>query len=129
MDVLKLKNLNVLYVEDEIEVSRELINNLNYFVGKIIYCENGQKGYDEFMKNDVDFNLIITDVLMPVLDGKTMVDKIRDVNKEIPIIYTSAYNNDEFLEFVGEQESVHNLSKPIDFEELINFMIKIIDKK
>lgn len=125
----ELKKLNILYVEDEVEVSREVINNLNYFVNEIIYCKNGKEGLETFIDEEKSLDLIITDVLMPVLDGKEMVDKIREINTTIPILYTTAFNNSEFLDFVGEQEGVHNLSKPIDLEVLINYMIKIVVEK
>lgn len=125
----ELKNLNILYVEDEVEVSKEVINNLNYFVNKIIHCRNGKEGLETFIHEEKNLNLIITDVLMPILDGKEMVDKIRDINTSIPILYTSAFNNNEFLDFVGEQSGVHNLSKPIDLEELIKLIIEIVTKK
>ena len=126
MNIEELKKLNILYVEDEEEVSKEIIHNLNYFVEKITYCKNGQEGIDIFLEKQEDFNLIITDVLMPILDGKQMVDQIRKINNKVPILYTTAFNNDEFLEFIGEQEKVFNLSKPIDFELLVKTMLRAI---
>ncbi len=128
MDIELLKSLNILYVEDEKEVGKELIHNLNFFVNNIIYCENGNEGLEKFNQNQNEINLIVTDVLMPVLDGKEMVDKIRLLSKDIPIIYTTAFNNDEFIEYTKDQNLIEHVSKPIDLEELFTSVFKLMNK-
>lgn len=119
MSIELLKKLNILYVEDEEELSTELIHNLKFFVNDIIYCKNGKEGLDSFYTNENNIDLIITDVLMPMLNGRDMVDKIRDTNKSVPIIYTTAFNDEEFIKYTQTQELVKNIAKPIDLEELV----------
>lgn len=128
MDIELLKSLNVLYVEDEKEVGEELIHNLKFFVNSIIYCENGQEGLTKFLEKQNEINIIITDVLMPILDGKNMVDKIRLSSENIPIIYTTAFNNVEFIEYTKGQNQIEHISKPIDLEELFISIIKLMNK-
>jgi CheY-like chemotaxis protein len=128
MDIELLKNLNVLYVEDEKEVANELVHNLKFFVNNIIFCENGQEGLNKFIEKQNEINIIITDVLMPVLDGKDMVDKIRLTSQSIPIIYTTAFNNAEFIEYIKGQNLIDHIAKPIDLEELFVLIIKLMNK-
>lgn len=128
MNLEVFKNLNILYVEDEIEVSKELIHNLSFFVNEVYYCENGKEGLSFFKINEKEIDIIITDVLMPILDGKEMVDEIKILNKKIPIIYTSAFNDIEFLEYTKGQENIKNVSKPIDLEKLFNCIRNLISK-
>ncbi|WP_072679968.1 response regulator [Arcobacter sp. LA11] len=128
MSVEVLKKLNVLYVEDEEEVSCEVIHNLKFFVNDIISCENGQEGLDVYINEKDSIDIIITDVLMPVLDGKKMVDEIRKINPTVPVVFTTAFNNSEFLEYTQTQDLVENISKPIDLEELFQIIIKLINK-
>jgi len=123
-----LKKLNVLYVEDEDNVSSEVIHNLKFFVNKIISCKNGQEGLDAFKKEEENIDIIITDVLMPILDGKKMVDQIRMINSTIPIVYTTAFNDSDFIEYTLSQELVENISKPIDLEVLFESILKLINK-
>lgn len=128
MDIKILEKLNVLYVEDEEDVHTEVVNNLKFFVNDIISCKNGQEGLDAFIKEENNIDIIITDVLMPILDGKRMVDKIRKINNNIPVVYTTAFNDVEFLEYTLSQNSVKNISKPIDLEELFKYILELINK-
>jgi CheY-like chemotaxis protein len=128
MDIELLKSLNILYVEDEKEVADELIHNFKFFVNNITYCENGQEGLTKYFEKQNEINIIITDVLMPVLDGKGMVDEIRLMSKNIPIIYTTAFNNAEFIEYIKGQNLIEHVSKPIDLEELFLSILKLINK-
>ena len=128
MSIEILKKLNVLYVEDEDNVSSEVIHNLKFFVNNIISCKNGQEGLDAFKKEEENIDIIITDVLMPILDGKKMVDQIRMINSTIPIVYTTAFNDSDFIEYTLSQELVENISKPIDLEVLFESILKLINK-
>ena len=128
LGIEELKKLNVLYVEDEEEVSCEVIHNLNFFVKNIISCKNGQEGLDSYLTQKDSIDIVITDVLMPVLDGKKMVDEIRKINPTIPIVYTTAFNDSEFLEYTKTQDLVQSILKPIDLEELFKIILKLINK-
>ncbi len=128
MGVEELKKLNVLYVEDEEEVSSEVIHNMRFFVNNIIFCKNGQEGLEIFKNQENSIDIIITDVLMPVLDGQKMVDEIRKINANVPVVFTTAFNNEKFIEYTLAQDLVENISKPIDLEELFESMLKLINK-
>lgn len=128
MSIEILKKLNVLYVEDEDDVRNEVIHNLKFFVNNIISCKNGQEGLDTFIKEEKNIDIILTDVLMPVLDGKKMVDKIRQINSTVPVVYTTAFNDPKFIEYTLSQEFVENISKPIDLEKLFESILKLINK-
>ncbi len=87
---------------------------------KVDVANNGQEGYEMFMKNDYD--LILMDMRMPVMDGLTATRKIRSSGKQdaqnIPILAMTANAMDE-----DKQESLNaglnaHISKPIDMEEL-----------
>lgn len=119
-----LKSLTILYVEDEIELQTEVKYNISPFVKEIITKNNGQDGLDYFIENQDNIDMIITDILMPIKNGIEMVNEIRVINYEIPIIYTTAFNDNEFLlKTVGQSIDAYIL-KPIDLESLIKGMTK-----
>jgi CheY-like chemotaxis protein len=71
--------LNVLYVEDN-ELTRKATKIiLNEFFENIIVAVDGEDGLEKFKQNDVD--LIITDIVMPKLDGLGMVLEIRNLDE------------------------------------------------
>ena len=71
--------------------------------------------------------MIITDINMPKLNGIELIKKVRLGNKDIPIIVTSAYSDNDYLKDVKDLGISSYLINPLDFEYLIkniNILIK-----
>jgi len=119
-----LKTLTILYVEDEVDLQSEVKCNIAPFVKEIITKNNGQEALEYFKDNSNKIDMIITDILMPIMNGIDMVNEIRSINYEIPIIYTTAFNDNEFLiKTVGQSIDAYIL-KPIDLELLLKGIVK-----
>ena len=83
---------NILIVEDEIRI-RFLLRD--YFLKEdfnILEAENGEDALELFKSNKID--LIILDIMMPVMDGLTMLEKIREVST-VPVILLTAKGQEE----------------------------------
>jgi len=119
-----LKTLTILYVEDEISLQEDICQNISPFVKEIIRGNDGDEGLDIFMSNRDEIDLIISDILMPKMNGIEMIDTIREVDLEIPVIYTTAFNDSEYMKQTIEQSIVSYILKPIDIELLLNGIIK-----
>lgn len=91
-----LKNINVLYVEDEQDVREFTSKTISTIVNKVVVAENGKEGLEKFYENP-DLNLILTDINMPKMGGLDMCAKIRETDEEIPIVITSAHSDPDFL--------------------------------
>ncbi|OCN03660.1 DNA-binding response regulator [Erysipelotrichaceae bacterium MTC7] len=81
----------VLIVEDEKEISNAIAIYLNNQGYDVLQAENGQVGLDMLKENEV--SLAIVDVMMPVMDGVTMIMKARE-SYDLPIIVLSAKSED-----------------------------------
>lgn len=84
-------NYNILVVEDEKEIANAIeiyLKTQNYCVYK---AYNGQEGLDMIEKNDI--HLAIVDIMMPVMDGISMVMKVRE-KYDFPILFLSAKSED-----------------------------------
>ena len=90
-----LKNITVLYVEDDKNTREELEFFLNNRVDKLFVGTNGEEGVELFKKYQPD--LIISDIQMPVLNGIDMVKKIKEINPNIPVILITAFNDSDYL--------------------------------
>lgn len=96
-DLIKhTKNLNILYVEDNIEVQKQTTKMLQSFFNNICIATNGKIALDLFLNNDI-YHIVITDIEMPVLDGLNFIESIRKINKKIPIIVLSAHDNKNYF--------------------------------
>ncbi len=90
-----LKRLTVLCVEDE-EGSREMCSQfLSRLVGIVVTAQNGAEALDAWRQHKPD--IIITDIQMPVMDGLAMLDEIRCIDREVPVIIMSAFEEPEYL--------------------------------
>lgn len=90
-----LKNFSVLYVEDEDDVRDELAQFLQRRVKKLYLARDGKQGLTIFTEHRPD--IIVTDILMPVLNGLDMAKEIKQINQDTPIIITTAFNEVEFF--------------------------------
>ena len=83
---------NILIVEDEIRI-RFLLRDYFQKEGFLVYeAENGKEALEIFKNNKID--LIILDIMMPVMDGLTTLEKIREVST-IPVILLTAKGQEE----------------------------------
>lgn len=122
----KQMNLSVLYVEDEPILREEITRFLKRRVKSVTSVENGKEALTLF--ENVKFDFIITDLMMPVLDGLEMAKKIREKNTDIPIVITTALSDVELMQTTIEVGIDRYLLKPIDVDTLNQMLVSINDK-
>lgn len=120
-----LKDITLLYVEDEADILEEIEFFLKKKVKTVYTALNGEEGLASFQKYRPD--LVITDIQMPRLDGLGMIEKIREVDGDVPIIITSAYNESDFLLRAINLGVDSYLLKPIRLSELMKKIDKLIE--
>lgn len=120
MGKIALSRLRVLYVEDDVNIKTELTLLLSKFFKNMITASNGQEGFDLFTKNRNSIDLIISDINMPVMTGIEMIKAIRETDKKIPCIFTTAYSDNDFLVEAIKLKVYEYIIKPIDIRKLIS---------
>ncbi|AXK48423.1 diguanylate cyclase [Aliarcobacter trophiarum LMG 25534] len=121
-DISNLKNITVLYVEDEKDLREVTSSILQSFTKNQYVATNGQEGYELFLKYDSDIDLIISDINMPILNGLEMIKKIKEINKNVPIIVTTAFSNKEYLLEAIDIGVDKYVLKPVDVSKLLQAM-------
>lgn len=127
-EIVKVSNtLNLLYVEDSEEVRTSTLFILRELFSQITVAVDGKDGLEKFKL--AKYDLIITDLNMPNMNGNEMISKIRKVDLDIPIIVLSAHN--EMNYFINSINSGINdyLEKPIVLENFLNTLNNIIFHK
>lgn len=116
-DTFNINNhISVLYVEDQLDIQKEFVDILNVFVDEVYIASNGQEGLEQYQNHLPD--IVITDIQMPVMSGLEMVEKIRDIDSEIPIIITSAFDDSKYLINAIGLGVEHYLLKPVLLRKL-----------
>ena len=109
--------INILVIEDEKRVADLLKIGLEENGYQVLVAYDGEMGWRLFQSND--FQLIISDIILPKLNGFELCQKIRKADEEIPILMLTALGTaDDKLEGfdVGADDY---MVKPFDFRELL----------
>lgn len=105
----------ILVVEDQNEL-RILISDILAKKGfTVTEASSGIEALDKFSSSN-DFNLIITDVVMPKMSGPTLRQKL---GKNVPVLYISGYANNELNRHGVDDRNSHFLAKPFSSAELL----------
>jgi len=119
MDFNGLKDIVVLYVEDEKTVQMQTQMILKDFVKEVYLASNGVEGLQIALEKNVD--IIVTDILMPEMNGIEMLKKLKnDHNRVIPAIITTAFTETEYLMEAIALKVDGFIMKPINVKDLIS---------
>ena len=106
----------ILVVEDDKELNKTVCSFLNHSGYDAIGCLNAVEAYDALSDNMID--LIISDIMMPGVDGFEFAANVRELNKEIPILFMTA-RDDMMSKQRGFGIGIDDyMVKPIDLDEL-----------
>ena len=78
-----LEGYKILVVEDDTSLSRVMASALSKKGATVMIANNGEEGFDLVAKNS--FDLVLSDVQMPVMTGLELLEKIRAANSELPV--------------------------------------------
>lgn len=117
----------ILLVEDEDAVrmfaSRALKNK-----GYTVYeADSGVSALQVIEQEDIHLDLLISDVMMPQMDGPTLVRKIRETDKELKVIFISGYAEDALDDNIMDKD-FNFLSKPFSLKQLAEQVKEVLEK-
>jgi PAS domain S-box-containing protein len=119
-------DFTLLYVEDNEEARKSTLELFDEFFTNIIIGVDGVDGIEKFQQNEID--LVITDINMPRMNGLEMTKKIRDIDEDIPILVLSAHNESSFFIDSIKLGIDGYILKPLDVEQLVHELYKIVSK-
>ena len=119
----------ILVVEDSVLVQRIIQDALEInFPCIIMGVEDGARAYEELKVNTYD--LVVTDIVMPIMDGLTLAEKIRvDLASDVPIIMLTSLGVKNVRDSSSATGVNAYLTKPIDIEHLIKVVSRFIPKE
>lgn len=118
------RTLKVLYVEDNVDTRQQSIKLLENFFFDITEASNGEEGLTKFQENVYD--IVFTDIQMPLLDGISMAKEMKKQKNDIPIVILSAYDDVEYLLEVINNGIDGYILKPYDYQKTYNVISKVI---
>ncbi len=113
-----LKNLTILYVEDDEEVLANAVEYLSRICKEVYEARNGKEAIKVWREKHPD--IIIADIKMPRLNGLDMAAYIRSHDTDVQIIIATAYTDTDYLMQAVELRLVKYLVKPVTKEKLLD---------
>ncbi|KJU82844.1 multi-sensor signal transduction histidine kinase [Candidatus Magnetobacterium bavaricum] len=117
-----VKDISILYVEDDEEINGQLSVFLRRRVKMLFSASNAQEGLELFSIHTPD--IVITDINMPYMDGIQMVRQIKKIRQDTKIIVTTAFNDEEYFIRAIDAKVDSFIKKPIDLYKLIEAIAK-----
>lgn len=111
-----LKNLNILYVEDEETIKENVKKTLQLFCENVLDAQNIKEAKELLQNSRID--IIISDINLPDISGIDFIKELRKIDKTIPIIILSAYTDKKYLLEATKLKLIDYLTKPVDFKSL-----------
>ncbi len=108
----------VLLVEDEAAVRSFAARALGQRGYQVLEATTGAEALDVFAAHGGAVDLVVSDVVMPEMDGPTLMEKLRAKRPDVKIIFISGYAEDSFRRQLAENEDFMFLQKPFDLKEL-----------
>lgn len=109
--------VKILLVEDDISLNRTVEIYLKSEGFEVQPCFDGEEALEKLEQGK--FDLILTDIMMPKLDGFSLAEKIRSDNSLLPIIFMTA-KDDKFSKKLGFKLEIDDyITKPFDLDELV----------
>jgi DNA-binding response OmpR family regulator len=103
-------------VEDDKDIQEIYLNFLKGLVDTIYCANDGEEGYNLYLTSKPD--IILLDINMPKIDGLTLAKRIRQIDKDVKIIITTSYGEQDKLLQAIELYLIRYIIKPIELEAL-----------
>ena len=123
---MKYENFKILYVEDDKSIIEfvKMIFKKNK-ITNVTYALNGAKGVELYSENKYD--LVITDMHMPIMDGFGVIENIRKINpKQVFMMITAADNKDDLIRAIQLRIN-YFIEKPIKPKKFTEILLECMD--
>ncbi|MBF0337505.1 MAG: hybrid sensor histidine kinase/response regulator [Nitrospirae bacterium] len=117
------QSLSILYAEDEDDMRNEYSKFYMKFFKRVDVARDGKEALELYKRDRYD--IVITDIKMPMFDGIRLAREIKLINRKQPILITSAYNDSEYLLELINIGIDKFITKPINNEQLLDVLLKV----
>ncbi len=119
-----MSSLKLLYVEDDRDIQEIYLDILKESVDEVYSAYDGEEGYELYLSLRPD--ILLLDINMPKIDGLSLAKKIREIDRDVKIIITTAYGEQDKLLEAIELYLIKYILKPIEPNILIEAIGKAI---
>ena len=97
--------------------------------GLALIAENGQQAIDTFREGQYIIDIVVMDIVMPVLDGLAAVEAIQRFRQEVEIIFCSGYASQDKIAYLKNKFQANFISKPLDHDETHTVIMNALNRR
>lgn len=120
----RIREMNILYAEDDEDTLQASAIILEDYAKNLFLARNGEEALEIFENNPID--IIITDIMMPKINGIEMVKIIRQKSPATPIVITTAHTETQYLLDAINLKVDGYILKPVVIKDLFELIEKVI---
>ena len=117
--------MKILLADDERPLVEEVMKSLELDNHEVVDAENGQQCWERFRQSPDEFDVIVTDIKMPVMDGLELLNKLRSNQYDIPVIIMTGHGDLELSIEALRLGAFDFLLKPFDPDILESTLLKL----
>lgn len=111
--------ITILLAEDEAAVRQLSIRALEHQGYRVLGAEDGEAALAAYRQDPQAIDLVMTDMVMPAMDGPTLVKHLRASDARLPILCLSGYAEESMKEQLVVDENIHFMAKPFSLKDLL----------
>lgn len=122
----KLKDINILCVEDEDGIRKVIVDTLKYYFNEVYEARDGEEAFELY--EEYRPKIILSDIQMNNVNGVEFVKKVRKTDRHTTIIMLTAHSNEEYLMDLINLNVNHFILKPLNLKKLNEALFKYINE-
>ena len=123
------KDISILFVEDDLSIRTETKELLEEIFSIVHIAVDGKDGFEKYLdfykKNNYYFDLVLSDIKMPNMDGIDLIKAIYEENPKQIVLVLSAHNESEYLMKLINLGIRQFILKPLDYNNFLDVIFKI----
>ncbi len=126
-----MKRLKILLVDDDPDILDVLGLFFEMDGAEVAYAKNYNEAIEQVEKSliTLPFDIVITDFRMPRMHGLYLLDMIKDISPDMPVIIMTAYKSEEMQQEAIRKKVDFIIQKPFTYDVLLEKIIKLMREK
>jgi CheY-like chemotaxis protein len=117
----------LLFIDDEQILGKAVKEGLRYLGYRVVTRTSSIEALDLFRKHPDQFDLVITDIIMPVMSGDRLAQEMLKIRHNIPVILCTGYSEQMTEEKAKELGAQELIMKPMEIRDLAQTIRKVLD--
>ncbi len=123
------KKETILLVEDNQETRAALLESLSMLNYQVMAAANGQEALELFDKHQAQIALVLTDIVMPIMGGRELLQALRQRYADIPIVMMTGHPMGDQLDSLMAEGMTDWLLKPLNLDKLAQLLTQLLEKR